>query len=939
MKRVFPLLAAIFGIAAPALATVSVSSPANNATVTSPVQYIATATASTCASGVSSMGIYVNDQLQYVVNGSSLNTTLALAPGSYYTVVEEWDNCGGATTQPVNITVGTAPSPSGVSVTSPAPNSTVTSPVTYQATATTSCASGVAAMGIYVNNQLQYQVNGSSLNTTLSLAAGSYDTVVQDWDNCGGSNTTDVPITVTTGSSGGSGGTGGSGGGSGTPGVTVTSPAANSTVTSPVTYQATATTSCASGVSAMGIYVNNQLQYQVNGNRLNTTLSLAPGSYDTVVQDWDNCGGTGKTDVPITVTSGSSGGTGGSGGSGTPGVTVTSPANNSTVTSPVTFTATATTSCAAGVASMGIYVNDQLQYVVNSSSLNTSLTLAPGSYYTVVQEWDNCGGSLTTPRNITVSSGGGTTGGGGTASVLTWHMDNNRSGLNAKETSLTPNNVNAQDFGKLFSYLVDGYVYGEPLLMSNVTVNGSTHNVLYVATENDSVYAFDADSYGSGAPLWHTSLLRSGEAPITVGSIQPVLGVTSTPVIDPSTNTIYVVSAQTTSSSASFRLNALDITTGAQKFGGPVTIQASVPGTNASGSNGVVSLTTACVQRAALLLANGNVYIGFGGCPTGWLLAYNAQSLQQVGVFNASPNLNGTGGFASAGGVWMGSGGPVADSAGNIYVATGNGPWDGQTAWSDSVLKFSPTLQLEDYFTPADYGFMGCNDADLAAGGLLLIPGTSEVLAGGKTGKLYLVNTANMGHEQANDGGATQTLWFESDLSAPYQASCTDTTGTYSANINSYEIFGTSAYYNGSVYLGITPTTSSTPAGIRQFAYSGTLTPGAYTGTTAQQKVPGTTPFISSNGNSGGILWMIDTGEPLQNGTNSTPTTATLRAYDADAFPNALYNSSTNSADTPGYGIKFTSPIVANGKVYISTGHDAVTAANPRGEIDVYGLK
>src|SRR5579863_7834707 len=599
MKRVFTLLAAITGIAAPAFATVTVSSPANNSTVTSPVQYVATATSSTCGSGVASMGIYVNNQLQYVVNGNSLNTTLSLAPGSYYTVVEEWDNCGGADTQPVNITVGTAPA-SGVSVTSPAPNSTVSSPVRYQATATSSCASGVASMGIYVNSQLQYVADGNSLNTTVTLAPGSYDTVVQEWDNCGGSGTKDVPITVSSGPA--------------QSGVKVTSPAPNSTVTSPVQYTASATTSCSGGVASVGIYVNNQLQYVANGSSLNTTLTLAPGSYDTVVQDWDNCNGSAKTDVPITVTSG------GGGGGGTPGVTVTSPANNSTVTSPVTYKATATapSSCSAGVASMGIYVNNQLDYVVNGSSLNTSLTLAPGSYNTVVQEWDNCGGALTTPVNITVSGGGGGGTGGGTANVLTFHVDNNRSGLNAHETALSPNTVNSQNFGKLFSYLVDGYVYGEPLLMSNVSINGGTHNVLYVATEHDTVYALDADSYGTGAPLWRVSLLNSGETPITSSVIKPYQGVTSTPVIDPATNTLYVVSAQTASNgSSTFRLNALDITTGAQKFGGPVTISASVPGTNAEAVNGVVSLTTSCTQRAALLLANNSVYIGFGNCHSG----------------------------------------------------------------------------------------------------------------------------------------------------------------------------------------------------------------------------------------------------------------------------------------------------------------------------------
>jgi hypothetical protein len=409
-------------------------------------------------------------------------------------------------------------------------------------------------------------------------------------------------------------------------------------------------------------------------------------------------------------------------------------------------------------------------------------------------------------------------------------------------------------------------------------------------------------------------------------------------VIDPASNTIYVVSAQKSSTSGSnFRLNALDITTGAQKFGGPVTIHASVPGTNSSAVNGVVSLPGSCVQRAALLLANGNVYLGFGSCHSGWLLAYDAHTLAQKAVFNASPNLNGEGQFASAGGVWMGSGGPVADSAGNIYVSTGNGPWDGKTAYGDSILKFSPTLTLEDYFTPDNYQYLNCNDGDLAAGGLLLIPGSSNLVGGGKGGKLYLVNTANLGKEQANDAGAVQTIYFESDLSAPYSASCIDASGTHTTQSNSYEIFGTAAYYNGSVYLGVTPTTATAPAGIREFVYSGKLSYGAETTPSIRQGTRGTTPFISSDGTANGILWMIDTGQPLQ--TSSTPTRSILRAYDANNLGDELYNSGDNAADVPGYGIKFSSPVVANGKVYISTGHDLTTATNPRGEIDVYGLK
>lgn len=529
---------------------------------------------------------------------------------------------------------------------------------------------------------------------------------------------------------------------------------------------------------------------------------------------------------------------------------------------------------------------------------------------------------------------------GSGVNIPTWHFDTNRSGLNPGELSLSPGNVGSTTFGKLFSYLVDGYMYGEPLLISNLTIKGKSQNVLLAATEHDSVYAFDADTYGSGAPLWNVSLLQAGETPMTDGPIQPYQGVTSTPVIDPKTQTIYVVSAQAQAGGGStFRLNALDITSGAQKFGGPITIHASVPATNSDSANGVQNLNTSCIQRAALLLANNSVYIGFGSCHSGWLLAYNATTLAQTGVFNSSPNLNGEGPYASAGGVWMGGGGPASDSAGNVYITTGNGPWDGKTAFGDSVLKFNATLQMQDYFTPNNFQNMDCEDSDLASGGLLLIPGTAQALAGGKTGKMYLVNTANLGHEQANDTGAIQTLWFEGDLAPPYSSSCTDSTGVNTSEISSYEIFGTSAYFNGSVYLGVTPTSSTAIAPIRQFHYSGgTLTPGPYSSPSIQENTRGTTPFLSSNGATSGILWMIDTGQPIQNSGKGAPTNAILRAYDADQFPNELYNSGMNATDQPGYGIKFSSPIVGNGKVYISTGHDPATTANPKGEIDVYGL-
>ncbi|MFL6302933.1 MAG: Ig-like domain-containing protein, partial [Candidatus Sulfotelmatobacter sp.] len=543
--------------------------------------------------------------------------------------------------------------------------------------------------------------------------------------------------------------------------------------------------------------------------------------------------------------------------------------------------------------------------------------------------------SGTTSITVTLPPGSG-------VDIPTWHVDNNRSGLNANETSLTPANVAPKTFGKLFSYLVDGYAYAEPLLISNVTINGAAHDVLYVATENDSVYALDADHYGTGAPLWKTSLLQSGETPAG-GTVKPYQGITSTPVIDASSSTIYVVSEQTSSAhGTSYRLNALDITTGAQQHA-PVNITALVAGTNSTAVGGFVSLPPGCVQRAALLLSKGTVYIGVGSCHSGWLVSYDAKTLTQTGVFNSSPNVDGEGTYGGAGGVWMGSGGPVADSAGNVYVSTGNGPYDPtQAAYGDSILKFDSTLHLLDHFTPQDYDYMNCEDSDLAAGGLLMIPGSGQIVGGGKMGKLYLVNTSNLGGEQADDAGTASTLFVEIGLDTPYMSTpaCVDSKGSHTAIINSYEIFGTAAYFNGSIYVGVTPTSPTAQAAVRRIAYSsasgGTLTAQDFTSPSIQQNTRGTTPFISANGNSDGILWMIDEGQPLG---ASAPTNATLRAYDAANLSNALYNSSTNSADQPGYGIKFSSPIVANGKVYISTGHDLTTVTNPQGEIDVYGLK
>lgn len=522
--------------------------------------------------------------------------------------------------------------------------------------------------------------------------------------------------------------------------------------------------------------------------------------------------------------------------------------------------------------------------------------------------------------------------------VTTWHFDNQRTGQNPVETVLNPHTVNSANFGKLFSYIIDGYPYAQPLYAANLDINGTGHNVVLIATEHDSVYAFDADQYGNGSPLWQVSLLQAGETPLSNGSIKPYEGVTSTPVIDPTSNTLYVLSSQSAGSNSFFRLHALDITTGAEKFGGPIVVNASVPGTNSDSINGTLYLTTSCVQRSALLLVNNAIVLGFGGCHSGWLVSYDAQTLQQIGVFNMSPNADGYGTFGGAGGVWMGGAGPAADDSGNIYVSTGNGPYDGDTAFGDSVLKFDTNLHLLDHFTPSDWSFLWCNDSDIGAGGVSLIGGGSQLVAGGKQGRIYLLNTGNLGGLQSNDTGAAQELWFESDISSPYPASCTDNHGAvWTSQLNSYEIFGTAASFNGSVYLGITPTASMVPGPVRQFTYlNGQLSPAIVAGDSILPGSYGTTPALSSSGNSGGIVWIIDHGQPVQ---SATPTNATLRAYDASNLATELYNSSQVASDVPGLGIKFTSPMVANGKVYIGTGHDPSSVPNPTGELDVYGLR
>jgi hypothetical protein len=320
--------------------------------------------------------------------------------------------------------------------------------------------------------------------------------------------------------------------------------------------------------------------------------------------------------------------------------------------------------------------------------------------------------------------------------VLTYHNDNDRSGQNLSETLLTPTNVNQYQFGKLFSHDVDGLVHAQPLYAAQVSVpSAGTHNVVYVVTEHNTVYAFDADSNsGSNAfPLWSVNLGPSVPAlPAQAQAPIPIeIGITSTPVIDVTTGTLYVVSFTFESGDYFYRLHALDWGTGREKLGGPAQIQASVPGTGPCSSGGTVIFDSANLfQRPGLLLSNGVVYIGWSGlrdytCANGWLIGYSAQTLLQVGAFNVTPNApaNPRG---SQGGIWQSGAAPAADASGNVYFETGDGLFDAGNPtpidFGDTLLKLSSALAVDDYFTPHNQDCMDTNDMDLGSGAPVLLP-------------------------------------------------------------------------------------------------------------------------------------------------------------------------------------------------------------------------
>lgn len=497
-------------------------------------------------------------------------------------------------------------------------------------------------------------------------------------------------------------------------------------------------------------------------------------------------------------------------------------------------------------------------------------------------------------------------------SVTTYHNDNSRTGQNLQETILTPNNVNATNFGKLFSQALDGYSYGQPLYVSNVAIpNQGTHNVVYVATMNDSVYAFDADSNtGSNAqPLWMVNFTDPSKGITTVPTndlhcpdpITDQVGIFSTPVIDTSNNTIFVVAHTLESGTYYFRLHALDITTGAEKFGGPVAIEASVAGTGSGSSGGMISFNSQLEnQRAALLLQNGLVYISWAslcdyGNYHGWMMAYDETTLGQNAVWLITPN-------GSRGGIWQSGNGPAGDSSYNTFISVANGTFDvnkGGIDYGESVVKVGPPASglfpILDYFTPYNYSSYDSSDLDLGSSGLVLLPDQTGpyphlLVQGDKAGNLYVINRDDMGHY--NSGNNNQIV----------QYIATADKGMWSSP----------AWWNNYIYIGA----NNDP--IQAFSFNpstGLLSTTASSQTGEKFSYPGTTVSISANGTNDGIVWALN-----NSAYSKTTTEASLHAYKATNLASSLYSSKTNaSRDDPGAPIKFTVPTIANGKVYITT--------------------
>jgi hypothetical protein len=491
----------------------------------------------------------------------------------------------------------------------------------------------------------------------------------------------------------------------------------------------------------------------------------------------------------------------------------------------------------------------------------------------------------------------------GTAKVLTYHNDIERTGQNLTETTLTLSNVNSTSFGKIGTLAVDGLVDAEPLYVSNLMVAGAPHNVVFVVTEHDSAYAFDADTL---AQLWKVTVLGVNETTSDTrgcGQVAPEIGITSTPVIDLNAGahgTIYLVAMSKNGSNYFQRLHALDITTGAEESGSPTTIQATFP--NLSGHT--TFDPKQYKERVGLLLMNGVIYTGWAShCDinpyTGWVMGYSQSTLQQVSVLNITPN-------GSEAAIWMAGAGLAADTSNNIYFLAGNGTFDttldvngnpNKGDYGNGFIKLSTagnTLSVADYFNMHDTVSESGGDVDLGSGGAMVLPDLKDgqlntwhlAVGAGKDGRIYVVNRDQMGKFNISTDNA---IYQELDGALPGG------------------VWAMPAYFNNVVYYGSVgqPLKAFTIANAKLGASASSHSPNNF-------GYPGTTPSISANGATNGIVWAI------QNGG-----TGVLHAYDAANLATELYNSNQAAGGRDQFpdngNCKFVTPMIANGKVFVGT--------------------
>ena len=483
-------------------------------------------------------------------------------------------------------------------------------------------------------------------------------------------------------------------------------------------------------------------------------------------------------------------------------------------------------------------------------------------------------------------------------SVLNVNYDKQQTGANLQETILQPAQ-NWSTFGKLGTYAVDGQVYAQPLYVPGVSINGHAYNVVYVATMHNSVFAFDADSPQVATPLWQVNLgppVPSGE--YNFNDILPEIGILGTPTIDATNQVLYVVANTLPPGDSSvpiFQLHALSLVDGHELNGGPVQIAATFPGTGAGSSAGSVAFdATQQLQRPGLMLANGTLYIGFGshadaGNYHGWLMAYDPSTLQFKAVFNTSPN-----GRQSA--IWQSGRAPAIDTTGDVYAVTGNGDWDGQVNFGESVLHFSGTdLSLKDWYTPSEWSDLNNQDEDLGSAGAILIPNTKLLLSGGKSGMLHLVQTESMGHLGPDNTSTVQSVqvnpWGIFTMVLWPQATPIVYEFQPFGDLKAFQIVNNQI--NSTILSQYSPPISS-----------------AYVGMA-----------LSANGTQNGIVWFT-TGDLSVDGVPGT-----LHALDATNLANEFWNSgqASNGRDTLGGLAKFATPTIANGRVYVPTFSNSVT--------------